>query len=214
MDGTVRRDQDHASMNSHPTASDELRARVRNLAATKGKVEAIKYVREELHLELRPAFEVVQEMAAGIQEPKQRFAQKIADWFRLSLVLLPAALVLFWMVSCEWDKAMHPHRSSSSFAQAPVDPTYGPKPVPVFFGDCPLAVDRWLKKTLTDPDSLVYETVSSVNKGSVLQMKGWVVTVAYRARNGFGGYVREIRQFVVRDERVLAQIRLDGGEDE
>lgn len=120
---------------------------------------------------------------------------------------------------CSWAvMSCSPTDSASSardtIAQAPVDPTYGPKPVPVFFGDCPLAVDRWLKKTLTDPDSLVYETVSSVNKGSVLQMKGWVVTVAYRARNGFGGYVREIRQFVVRDERVLAQIRLDGGEDE
>lgn len=46
---------------------------------------------------------------------------------------------------------------------------------------------RVLRNTLVDPKSLVIERVSCHGKTN----RGWKCTVIYRARNGFGGYVRE-----------------------
>lgn len=44
-----------------------------------------------------------------------------------------------------------------------------------------------LREVAVDPESLVIERVSCNGKTN----KGWKCTVVYRARNGFGGYVRE-----------------------
>ncbi len=44
-----------------------------------------------------------------------------------------------------------------------------------------------LRKLLVDPESLVIENVLCNGKTN----KGWKYTVVYRAKNGFGGYVRE-----------------------
>ena len=46
---------------------------------------------------------------------------------------------------------------------------------------------RYLQKVAVDPETVVIEDVKSTGKGS----KGWKCKVIYRAKNGFGGYVRE-----------------------
>jgi hypothetical protein len=46
---------------------------------------------------------------------------------------------------------------------------------------------RILSKLVVDPESLVIENVTCNGKTK----KGWKCTVVYRAKNGFGGYVRE-----------------------
>lgn len=50
-----------------------------------------------------------------------------------------------------------------------------------------------LKKILNDPESLVIED-SVCKKGK----KGWICKVYYRAKNGFGGYVKESIDVILR----------------
>jgi hypothetical protein len=47
--------------------------------------------------------------------------------------------------------------------------------------------EKILRKLLTDPKSLEIDSVLCNGKTN----KGWKCTVIYRAKNGFGGYVRE-----------------------
>jgi hypothetical protein len=58
----------------------------------------------------------------------------------------------------------------------------------------PCAVERLLAKTLNDPKSFEMDQRCDVSPGKT----AWIVTCDYRARNAFGGLVRQVTQFEVR----------------
>jgi hypothetical protein len=129
--------------------------------------------------------------------------RRIRDVLPAALVLLPAFVLLCWFGGRAYDKALHPPPRLQR--QGVVDPVCGPKPLEQAFTGRPLAVHLWLQANLTDPDSLVYERTRGPYTGEDFSPKGWVVDVQYRCKNGLGGYVRETRRFIVRNEQVIAQ---------
>lgn len=59
-------------------------------------------------------------------------------------------------------------------------------------------VDRYLKSALKDPDSYEHERCGDIyGEGDF-----WTVECQYRARNSFGGFVRERKKFFIRFEKV------------
>jgi hypothetical protein len=67
-------------------------------------------------------------------------------------------------------------------------------------------VKEYLKSITRDPDSLVYEKWSDVkyNEGD-----GWLVMCVFRAKNGFGGYERDAKWFVIQHGSVVDVKSLD-----
>ncbi len=80
---------------------------------------------------------------------------------------------------------------------------HGPMPTqndPYGSVDC---VVLYLNRTLRDPDSLIIDGWSKLERATWNGTKCWLVAVHYRARNGFGGYDRESRLCFIRDNEVL-----------
>ncbi|SFV55743.1 hypothetical protein MNB_SV-3-137 [hydrothermal vent metagenome] len=63
----------------------------------------------------------------------------------------------------------------------------------------PYTIKRYIKRTLRDPDSLTDELCSN----SILTKDGWEKTCEYRAKNGFGGYVKVRKTFLIRQNHVI-----------
>lgn len=82
------------------------------------------------------------------------------------------------------------------------DTFYGPRPVSSAWSGTYSAVEDYLERAVRDPDSLKIEGCSDVSKLEA----GWAVSCSYRARNGFGGMVRETKMFVIRQNRVIGVI--------
>jgi len=70
-------------------------------------------------------------------------------------------------------------------------------------------VKEYLKSITRDPDSLVYEKWSDVkyNEGD-----GWLVMCVFRAKNGFGGYERDAKWFIIQHGRVVEVKNIDAYE--
>jgi uncharacterized protein YgiM (DUF1202 family) len=60
-------------------------------------------------------------------------------------------------------------------------------------------IKEYLKSTARDPDSLIYEQWSDVNYN---ENDGWLVMCEFRAKNGFGGYERDAKWFIIRNGHV------------
>lgn len=76
---------------------------------------------------------------------------------------------------------------------------YGPKPGSSGWDGSVRCVKRYLEKVLKDPDSVTYEAWGPVQYDD----RGWVVKCQYRARNSFGGYVKEMKSFTIRNGQVV-----------
>ncbi|MHA7835568.1 MAG: hypothetical protein ACX94A_13935 [Algiphilus sp.] len=63
-----------------------------------------------------------------------------------------------------------------------------------------LPVDRYLDQALKDPDSLEMDGCTKVYHVN----DGWLVGCDYRAKNSFGGYVRESKWFTIRHHAVVS----------
>lgn len=61
-------------------------------------------------------------------------------------------------------------------------------------------VKEYLKSIARDPDSLVFEQWSNVKNN---EEDGWLVMCVYRAKNGFGGYERDAKWFVIQHRQVV-----------
>lgn len=73
------------------------------------------------------------------------------------------------------------------------------------YGKPPVGRERIAKYFLTDhylkdPDSLVVEGYTPLYLGS----EGWQGAIRYRAKNSFGGYVRESKRFVIRQGKIVS----------
>lgn len=82
------------------------------------------------------------------------------------------------------------------------DTFYGPIPVASAWDGTYSAVEDYLERAVRDPDSLKIEGCSDVSKLEA----GWAVSCSYRARNGFGGMVRETKMFIIRQNKVRGVI--------
>ena len=67
-------------------------------------------------------------------------------------------------------------------------------------------VKEYLKSTARDPDSLTYEKWSDV---SYNENDGWLVMCIFRAKNGFGGYERDAKWFIVQHGSVVDVKNID-----
>ena len=84
--------------------------------------------------------------------------------------------------------------------QARREAKFGPQPVQSGWDNAVPIVKRYLKSIANDPDSIKYERWGALQYS---ETDGWIVTCDWRARNGLGGYVRQINTFVIRHERVV-----------
>lgn len=62
-------------------------------------------------------------------------------------------------------------------------------------------ITQYLKSTLNDPDSLVIENCGLPH----YHKTGWIIACDYRAKNGFGGYVRKSSWFTVQSGTVVKE---------
>ena len=60
-------------------------------------------------------------------------------------------------------------------------------------------VKEYLTEHARDPESLRYEKWSNIYYAD----NGWIVLCEFRAKNGFGGYNREIKWFIIKDGYVI-----------
>ncbi len=67
-------------------------------------------------------------------------------------------------------------------------------------------VKEYLKSIVRDPDSLVFEQWSDVKHN---EEDGWLVMCVFRAKNGFGGYERSAKWFVIQHGRVVDVTDID-----
>ena len=77
---------------------------------------------------------------------------------------------------------------------------YGEQPINSGWDGSVLCVKRYLKEIVIDPDSLEFEKWGRVMYNDD---DGWVVWCQYRAKNSFGGYVRNTKWFVIQYNRVV-----------
>jgi hypothetical protein len=80
---------------------------------------------------------------------------------------------------------------------------YGLKPSTSGWDGVAEAVDFFLRHNLNDPDSLKYSRVSGLVKTVHGDEECYVQSIEYRAKNGFGGYVRKSALFYVKNEVVI-----------
>ena len=76
---------------------------------------------------------------------------------------------------------------------------FGPKPKASAWDGHYYAVEHYLDRTLKDPESLEWEGCTECYTNET----GWLVGCEYRAKNSFGGYVREARWFTIRGGQVV-----------
>lgn len=62
-------------------------------------------------------------------------------------------------------------------------------------GEANTAVKALIEAAAKDPSSIVYESISDVRYNDA---SGWMVECAYRGKNSFGGYVRDIKWFILK----------------
>ena len=67
------------------------------------------------------------------------------------------------------------------------------------YAEASYAAEQWLKANLRDPDSLEIINTAPVSNGDI----GALITVQYRAKNGFGGYNVETKLFLVKGFKVV-----------
>jgi hypothetical protein len=80
---------------------------------------------------------------------------------------------------------------------------YGLKPSTSGWNGVAESVDYCLQHTLNDPDSLKYGNVSGLAKTVYNNKDCYVQAIDYRAKNGFGGYVRKSALFYIKNEVVI-----------
>ena len=59
-------------------------------------------------------------------------------------------------------------------------------------------IKAYMADTLNDPDSIKYESWSKPYIGE----HGWDVQVKYRAKNGFGAYIKKTQVFTISKEQI------------
>jgi hypothetical protein len=77
---------------------------------------------------------------------------------------------------------------------------FGKKPTNSSWDGSVRCVETYMKEAAKDPDSLEFEKWGRVAYNST---DGWIVWCKYRAKNSFGGYVRERKWFVIRHNMVV-----------
>jgi hypothetical protein len=77
---------------------------------------------------------------------------------------------------------------------------FGEKPKNSSWDDSVRCVETYMKEAAKDPDSLEFEKWGRVAHNAE---DGWLVWCQYRAKNSFGGYVRERKWFVIRHNMVI-----------
>lgn len=76
---------------------------------------------------------------------------------------------------------------------------FGPKPKPKSWDGTYREVERFLEQNLKDPGSLKMGSCTECYHNDL----GWLVGCDYRAKNSFGGYVREAKWFTIRGGQVI-----------
>lgn len=71
---------------------------------------------------------------------------------------------------------------------------------PAGWGGVPFAVERIVKKSAHDPDSIDFDRCSKPRFSD----NGWSVTCTYRGNNAFGGKVLEKKKFTIRHNAVIS----------
>lgn len=97
-----------------------------------------------------------------------------------------------------------PAKSAEQVALETKQAAHGTLPLTNGFTGKVLAVDRFLKPQLNDPDSLEYVQWYGPMAADHAGVKCWKVTAVYRARNAFGGMVPGTLSCWIRDEKVIA----------
>ena len=82
---------------------------------------------------------------------------------------------------------------------------FGERPYQSLDGSFP-CVKKYLKSSVRDPDSLIYEKWSDLNYN---ENDGWLVMCIFRAKNGFGGYERDAKWFVIQNSNVIDAKNID-----
>ena len=80
----------------------------------------------------------------------------------------------------------------------------GEKPMQSSFDESVNEVKRYLSANLKDPKSTEYIAWSPVTLVDVKGIYGWEVTVKYRSKNSFGGYVIEQKTAIIQHGKVVA----------
>ncbi len=71
------------------------------------------------------------------------------------------------------------------------DPIAGKKPEQLEDGTVP-EIDKWIRRSLKDPNSLIYDEWKLVLGTSPGGNSAWVVGVVYRAKNSYGAYTGNV----------------------
>lgn len=111
------------------------------------------------------------------------------------LICILAAGFIIYML------ATHPREQFSSPPVAvPVDPElqayitkFGTKPSGRHY------MSIFVEQMARDPDSVEMEECTDAEQSP----KGWVIGCRFRAKNGFGGYNREMRWFIINHDRAI-----------
>lgn len=84
---------------------------------------------------------------------------------------------------------------------------HGPAPVASSIDGLAPQVSEWFRTNLRDPKSL--EVVVTTGIDANIVAGGWVQIVTYRAKNGFGGYNKSTRKFVISKGKVVDTVDSD-----
>jgi hypothetical protein len=94
-----------------------------------------------------------------------------------------------------------PVQPALTAAEEKVAQKHGPPPVLSSWDGLAPEVAEWFRANLKDPDSCEVLVASEIG-GSV--DRGWTQMVTYRAKNSFGGYDKESRNFVISNGQVVS----------
>lgn len=91
---------------------------------------------------------------------------------------------------------------------AELEKKIGEKPVQSQWDGSVQIAENYLKSHLRDPDSLKYESWSPVFLFENKNNKYWATRVTYRAKNGFGGFTKESKMFLIQHGQVVSVLNL------